>query len=174
MRILDRLEDTPAQVVNHLGETLKQTSMAVALLGDESAFAGRTRSLHYRWFTDPASRLLRPESDHASQSRLLVADLHGAYARDGHASRTADLVDALQAASPEFAALWREHPVLGPSCAPKRLQHPQLGTLELHCQTLVDPDQSQRLLVFTAAPGSESHARLQLLSVVGSWDDRSH
>ncbi|MFD8005899.1 helix-turn-helix transcriptional regulator [Streptomyces mirabilis] len=174
MRILDRLEDTPAQVVNHLGETLKQTSMAVALLGDESAFTGRARSLHYRWFTDPASRLLRPESDHAAQSRLLVADLHGTYARDGHDSRTADLVDALQAASPEFAALWREHPVLGPSCAPKRLQHPQLGTLELHCQTLVDPDQSQRLLVFTAAPGSESHARLQLLSVVGSWHDRSY
>ncbi|MFF4723911.1 helix-turn-helix transcriptional regulator [Streptomyces mirabilis] len=174
MRILDRLEDTPAQVVNHLGETLKQTSMAVALLGDESAFTGRARSLHYRWFTDPASRLLRPESDHAAQSRLLVADLHGAYARDGHDSRTADLVDALQAASPEFAALWREHPVLGPSCAPKRLQHPQLGTLELHCQTLVDPDQSQRLLVFTAAPGSVSHAHLQLLSVMGSWHDRSY
>ncbi|MDO0930497.1 helix-turn-helix transcriptional regulator [Streptomyces sp. DG2A-72] len=168
MRILDRLEDTPAKVVNHLGETLKQTRPAVALLGDETAFTGLARSLHYRWFTDPVSRLTHPSSDHAGHSRLLVADLHGAYARDGCDSRTAELVDTLRTASPEFGALWSEHPVIGPYCAPKRFQHPQLGLLELHCQTLVDPDQAQRLQVFTAVPGTESHARLQLLSVLGS------
>jgi hypothetical protein len=38
----------------------------------------------------------------------------------------------------------------------------------LHCQILVDPDQSQSLLVFTATPGSEDHDKLQLLSVIGS------
>ncbi|MFF3466657.1 helix-turn-helix transcriptional regulator [Streptomyces sp. NPDC001984] len=167
MRILDRLEDTPAQVVNHLGETLRQTRMAVALLGDETAFTGLARSLHFRWFTDPGTRLTHPNGDHSVHSRLLVADLYGAYARDGGDSRTAELVDALHTASPEFAALWSEHPVLGPYCAPKRFQHPQLGRLELHCQTLVDPDQAQRLLVFTAVPGSESHERLQLLSALG-------
>ncbi|MEV0220949.1 helix-turn-helix transcriptional regulator [Streptomyces sp. NPDC050704] len=172
MRILDRLQDTPAQVVNHLGETLKQTRLAVALLGDETAFTGWARSLHYRWFTDPASRLVRPESDHAEHSRLLAADLYGAYARDGSDSRTAQLVEELRAASPEFAALWSEHPVLGPYCAPKRFQHPRVGLLELHCQTLVDPDQSQRLLVFTAVPGTESYASLQLVSVLGDGPDR--
>ncbi|MFE2966877.1 hypothetical protein ACFXKC_25040 [Streptomyces sp. NPDC059340] len=62
-------------------------------------------------------------------------------------------------------------PTPPPGCSVPRAQ---LGTLEPHCQTLVDPDRSQRLLVCTAAPGSESHARLQLLSVVGSWNDRSH
>lgn len=167
MRILDRLEDTPAQVVNNRGETLRQTRMAVALLGDETAFTGLARSLHYRWFTDPASRLLRPESDHAMHSRLLAADLHGAYTRDGKDSPVAELVEALLADSPEFAALWAERPVLGAYCAPKRFGHPRLGPLELHCQTLVDPDQSQTLLVFTAAPGSECHEKLQLLSVIG-------
>ncbi|MEU8382761.1 transcriptional regulator, partial [Streptosporangium sp. NPDC048865] len=69
--------------------------------------------------------------------------------------------------SPEFAALWHEHPVLGPFCAPKRILHPRLGLLELHCQTLVDPDQSQMLLVFTAVPGSESHEKLRLLPAAG-------
>lgn len=38
----------------------------------------------------------------------------------------------------------------------------------MHCQTLLDPDQSHRLLVYTAIPGSESHERLQLLSVIGA------
>ena len=40
--------------------------------------------------------------------------------------------------------------------------------MELQCQTLVDPDQSQTLLVLTAAPGTESYEKLQLLSVIGS------
>jgi transcriptional regulator with XRE-family HTH domain len=167
MRIFDRLEDTPAQVVSHLGETLRQTRLAVALLGDESGYTGMARSLHFRWFTDPASRLIYPEEDHPMHARLIAANLHAAYARDGKGSRAAEMVDVLLAASPEFAAIWREHPVMGPYCEPKRIQHPQLGVLVLNCQTLVDPDQSQALLVFTAVPGSESYEKLQLLSAVG-------
>jgi transcriptional regulator with XRE-family HTH domain len=166
MRILDRLADTPAQVVNHLGETLTQTRLATALLGDDSEHTGLARSLHYRWFTDPATRLIHPD-DHSVHSRLLAANLHDVYTREGRDSRAAAIVDALLAASPEFAEIWREHPVPGPYCAPKRIQHPRLGLLELHCQTLVDPDQSQTLLVYTAVPGSESHEKLQLLSVIG-------
>ncbi|MGM9383095.1 helix-turn-helix transcriptional regulator [Streptomyces antibioticus] len=167
MRILDRLEDTPAQVVNQVGETLRQTPLAVALLGEETALTGRAKSAHYRWFTDPTSRTLYPESDHARQSQLLVADLWGAYARDGKDSPVADLVEALRAESADFSLRWNEHPVLGPYCGPKRFLHPKVGPLELHCQTLVDPDQSQRLLVFTAEPGTEDYATLELLSVVG-------
>jgi hypothetical protein len=33
---------------------------------------------------------------------------------------------------------------------------------------LIDPDQSQALLVFTAKPGSRDYERLQLLSVIGN------
>ena len=136
-------------------------------MGDDAVRTGMARSLHYRWFTDPASRLIYPEHDHAMHGRLIVANLHNACTRDGKGSRAAAMVDALLAASPEFAAIWREHPVMGPYCEPKRIQHPQLGMLQLHCQTLVDPDQSQTLLVFTAVPVSESYEKLQLLSVIG-------
>jgi transcriptional regulator with XRE-family HTH domain len=167
MRIFDRLEDTPAQVMSHLGETLRQNRLAAALLGDDSGWTGMARSLHYRWFTDPAARLIHPEQDHPAQDRLIAAHLHDAFTRDGAGSRAAAMVEALLAVSPAFAAIWHEHPVLGPYCAPTRIQHPQLGALDLHCQTLVDPDQSQTLLVYTAVPGSESHQKLQLLSAVG-------
>ncbi|MCO1594687.1 helix-turn-helix transcriptional regulator [Micromonospora sp. RHAY321] len=168
MRILDRLQDTPAQVVNHLGETLAQTAPAIALLGDETRHTGLDRSLHHRWFTDPQTRRMHPAQDHATQSRLLVAHLHAAYTRDGRGSRAAAIVESLLAASDEFAQLWREHPVPGGYCPPKHFLHPEVGPLELHCQTLVDPDQSQTLLVFTAVPGSESDEKLRLLSVIGA------
>jgi hypothetical protein len=50
----------------------------------------------------------------------------------------------------------------------KRFRHPVVGELELSCQTLLDPDQSHRLLVYTAVPGSESYEKLELLAVVGA------
>ncbi|MFD1275663.1 hypothetical protein ACFQ51_40845 [Streptomyces kaempferi] len=56
--------------------------------------------------------------------------------------------------------------MLGPYCASKRFRQWQVGTLELHCQTLVDPDQFQRLVVYTATPGTESHTSLLLLSML--------
>ena len=39
--------------------------------------------------------------------------------------------------------------------------------MELTCQRLVDPGQSHAPLVYTAVPGSESHDKLQPLSVIG-------
>ena len=62
--------------------------------------------------------------------------------------------------------MWKQHPVSAPHCEPKRLVHEVVGELVLHGQTLVDPDQSQALVVFTAEPGSESYDKLNLLRVI--------
>ena len=51
--------------------------------------------------------------------------------------------------------------------------HPEVGALELNCQTLLDPEQSHSLLVYTAVPGSESYEKLQLLSVIGTRGRRT-
>ena len=50
----------------------------------------------------------------------------------------------------------------------KRFIHPEVGPLELNCQTLRDPVHSHYLLVYTATPGSESAGKLELLSVIGA------
>ncbi|GIH25763.1 DNA-binding protein [Acrocarpospora phusangensis] len=168
MRIFDGLADAAAQIVTYLGETLKQTRLSVALIGDESLHTGLARSLHYRWFTDPETRELYHEEDQEDHTRLIAANLHRVYTRDGAGSRAAAIVDALLDKSPEFTAIWGEHPVTGPYCPPKRVRHPQLGLLELHCQTLLDPDQSQLLVVYTATPGTESYDKLRLLSIIGA------
>lgn len=166
MRVFDGLGDAAAMIVNGVGETLRQTPLARALLGDDSARRGLERSPHYRWFTSAAERALYPPEEHADQGRLMVAHLLGAYLR--HDARAAQVVAALRERSPEFEELWREQPVAGPYCAPRRLVHPVVGVLDLHCQQLIDPDQSQSLVVYTAAPGSESYQKMELLSVVGN------
>jgi transcriptional regulator with XRE-family HTH domain len=165
MRIADRLSDTPAIVVNRYGETLLQTPMAVALLGDETHFAGLARSVVYRWFTEPASRKTYPDEDHPLHSRIFTAQLRLAYAADPD-GRAGEIVRALLAGSPEFAEVWAEHEVGLTHTDRKRIVHPELGVLELWCQNLLDPDQAQILVVFTAVPGSPSYEKLQLLAAV--------
>lgn len=169
-RVLDRL-DTPAMVTNDLGEVLGQNPLAVALLGDETRFAAGTpeRSRFFRWFTDPAERALHAPEEHERLSRSYVAALRIATARHPEDPHGGALVERLREASSEFELLWSDHDVSWrPGIEPKTFCHPQVGRLELDCQTLIAESESQILLVYTARPGTESADRLRLLEVVGS------
>lgn len=168
LRVLDRLSDTPALILSNLGEVLVQNSMAEALYGDRSHLTGWARSDIYRWFTDPSERLIYPEDDRDRQSRALVANLRAAHGSMGPASRAGELVRTLTKASPEFARLWERHEVAKRFEDHKILVHPQLGEIEVDCQVLFTEDQSQALLVLTAAPRTEAAEKLQLLAVVGN------
>jgi transcriptional regulator with XRE-family HTH domain len=169
-RVLDRL-DTPAMVTNDLGEVLAQNSLAVALLGDESRFGPEdpNRSRFYRWFTDEGERRKHPVEQHGDYSRSYVAVLHLAAGRRSDDPRGRALIERLLAASPEFASLWADYEVTWtPGPDRKTFLHPEVGSMELDCDTLAAENDSQILLIYSAAPGSESAERLRLLSVVGN------
>ncbi|MBI3217138.1 MAG: helix-turn-helix domain-containing protein [Mycobacterium sp.] len=168
LRIFDRLADTPAEIVTELGETLRQTPLGIALVGDLSRYTGDARSIGYRWFTDPDARRLHPAADHEFYSRMYVSGLRAVLAQRGPRSRAARLAESLLGRSVEFAELWKEHQVGIKPRSTKRYQHPEVGLLELECQILLDPESSHALLVYTAVPGSESQEKLQLLSVVSA------
>ncbi|MEU6414267.1 helix-turn-helix transcriptional regulator [Microbispora sp. NPDC046933] len=167
LRVLDRLNDTPALILSALGETLVQNRMAEALFGDRSGYSGLARSEIYRWFTEPSERLRYPEDDRDRQSRALVANLRAAHGSMGPQSRAGDLVRALRKASAEFAELWERHEVAKRFEDHKTLIHPELGAIELDCQVLFTEDQSQALLVLTAPPRTEGYEKLRLLAVLG-------
>ncbi|WP_405059978.1 helix-turn-helix transcriptional regulator [Kribbella sp. NBC_01505] len=168
MRVLDRLQDTPAQVITEFGETLLQTPTSRAIFGDESQLTGLSRSVFYRWFTDPNSRAIYPPEDHPAHSRNFAADLRTIYTKYGPSSRAGVIVDALRKESPEFVDAWAVHDVNTLHSYEKRFQHAELGVLSLQCQMLHDHEQGQSLLVFTATPGTESYQKLQLLAVIGN------
>ncbi|MGX1475427.1 UNVERIFIED_CONTAM: transcriptional regulator with XRE-family HTH domain [Streptomyces canus] len=166
MRIVERLADTPALVMSRFNETLLQNQPAVALLGDYTRFSGLSRYLVYRWFTDPAQRDLYPAEDHDLRGRVFTSEIRAAYTADPEGT-AGEIVAALLEVSPEFAEVWRLHEVdVTHHNDLKRYRHPELGELELYCQRLIDPDQAQELLVFSATPGSPSYEKLQLLSAV--------
>ena len=144
-----------------------QTPPAVALFGDETAYEGLARSVVFRWWSDPTSREIYPEEDRDGHGRQFTADLRQAYTRGGPGSFAAEVVAALERDSAGFRAVWADHEVARKHSKVKRLVHPEVGLVEVYCQTLFDIDQSQGLLVFTAAAGSESAEKLELLAVVG-------
>ncbi|WP_217489154.1 helix-turn-helix transcriptional regulator [Streptomyces malaysiensis] len=168
LRVLDRLHDTPAEIVTELGETLRQTPLGIALTGDLTVYSGPSRSLGYRWFTDPAARRLYAPDDHPFLTRMFVSGLRGVATLRGPGSRAAHYVELLLAQSEEFRRVWNDHEVGIRPNEVKHFVHPEVGALELTCQTLLDPDQSQLLIVYTAIPGSESYEKLRLLSVIGA------
>lgn len=166
LRIMDRLQDTPAIVITETGDTLLQTPLAATILGDASTRIGLARSTVYRWFTDPSSRTMYHSDDHALHGRIWVAELRAALSTGGPGSRAAEIAAALERESPEFAAIWAEHEVAEKQLRTKRFVHPEVGGFTLDCETLLDTDAQQRLLVLTATPGTDSAEKLALLAVI--------
>ena len=91
-----------------------------------------------------------------------------AVAESGPKSLAAAMAEQLKSRSPEFASFWADQEVGLAYSSEKRFDHHEVGRLDLYCQTLLDPDVGQTLVVFTATPGSESSSKLALLAVVGA------
>ncbi|MFF4584010.1 helix-turn-helix transcriptional regulator [Streptomyces sp. NPDC001388] len=168
--ILDRLHDTPAQVVTDCGEVLAQNAMARALTLDVMSRPPRERNLARLYFLDPDARTLFPEEDRAEHARAHVANLRAVTAARPDDPEPAALVAELLAGSEEFARLWGEHEVSLRHRATKRFRHPLVGLLDLDCEVMLSHDRHQYLVIHTARPGTQAHERLRLLRVVGLQD----
>jgi transcriptional regulator with XRE-family HTH domain len=169
--LLDQLKAVPAQILSDLGDLLAQNSMAEALFGSVCAVRqhdhDQDHNIVWRWFNDPRLRAAYPADERDYHSRVHVADLRAAVARrKGDAAATA-LVNRLRASSDEFTALWELHEVSVRRRSRIRVQHPTIGPIELDFEALLTPTEDQRLLVFTAPPGTPNIDYLELLRVVG-------
>lgn len=161
LRLLARLDDVPAMVINTCFDVLAWNRMLVALMGDLSAVPFRRRN-RLRWLFDGSNRATY---DRSGLARLCVADLRasGRYPGDPDVRR---LVDELSAESAEFAALWAEREIEVRLTITKRTVHPVVGELELDCEILTVPGHDHRVLLYTAAPGTTSRAALDRLRSV--------
>ncbi|WP_406181282.1 helix-turn-helix transcriptional regulator [Streptomyces canus] len=166
LRVLDRLNDSPALVTTDLVDTLAMNPLAVALLGDQTRHTGLASSGYYRWFMDPAERLVYPEETHESHGRAQAARLRAALTAGSDTPRAARILAELQEHSPEFVRMWELQEVARYGDC-KTLLHPELGRIDVDAQLLYTENRAQTLVVLTTRPGTESHSKLELLSVIG-------
>ncbi|SOC87939.1 Helix-turn-helix domain-containing protein [Curtobacterium sp. 314Chir4.1] len=168
LRVLDRLEDTPAIVVNDLGETLVENRLGAALLGTTIGLPGNERYQPWRWFMTEYERAKYAPEQHDRLARAQVASLRAAVGAAGpNDARAAELIADLEAHSEEFRALWSLHEVASRWEDHKTFVHRELGWITVDCQVLHTTSQTQALLLFTAPAGTEGAQKLELLGVVG-------
>lgn len=147
--LLTRLEDIPAQIRTDLWDVLAQNQLAEAMLGRLPIGQGLHSNIAYQWFTGPRLRSLCPASEHDAFSRTLAADLRAATARRPSASTTTRLIEAITAASQEFAALWDDYQVAVRRRETKGILHPDGTLCVLNVHRVENDDRTQHLQWFT-------------------------
>ncbi|WP_245918842.1 helix-turn-helix transcriptional regulator [Actinomadura mexicana] len=173
--LLDRLHETPAQIIGDLGDLLAQNALAETLFGCVCTVEEPDRNIVWRWFTDPFVREAYPEEEHEPHGRRHVAQLRAAVARRGNDAAASALVERLHAASDEFTRVWDRHEVAVERTSRMKVVHPEIGPIEFDTEALLTPAEDQRLFVFTPPPGTDSIESLDLLRVIGpETAHRSH
>jgi transcriptional regulator with XRE-family HTH domain len=167
LHLLDRLDDTPAYVLDAKWDFLAWNPMAAALMGDRSGRPPRGRNV-LRWLFLPATGPGDLDADLERIGREGVADLRAAATRYPDDPGVHGLIAELQAASPLFASLWDAHDVRVARSNHKRTDHPLVGPLEVDSHILVDAEHDMRVVIYTAQPGTPSHEALQLLRMLAA------
>jgi hypothetical protein len=164
-RILDAMVGVPAYLRNGRLDILSANRLGAALyspvLEDPT---GPPNMARFIFLNAKASEFFDGWDGIASDA---VAILRAEAGRDPYDKRLSDLIGELSTRSEEFRVRWAAHNVKFHRTGAKRLRHPVVGDLELSYEALELPgDSGQRILVYTAEPGSPSQNALDLLA---SW-----
>ncbi|MFI7499165.1 helix-turn-helix transcriptional regulator [Streptomyces sp. NPDC049687] len=166
-QLLAAMSEVPALVLDRHNDVLAWNRMGHALLAGhlapQSPETPATRpNLTRMLFLDEQYRELFRNWNEEAQ--LGVASLRQVAGRHPHDRAIAELVGQLVMNCDEFASRWARHPVRTCTSGVKHLRHPLVGAMDLSFENLVIPGTSgQRLIAYTAAPGSPSEAALRLL-----------
>ncbi|WP_406104187.1 helix-turn-helix transcriptional regulator [Micromonospora globbae] len=167
-RLLDRLAGTPVAVYDASWTLLVANPPYAALMGDPSARRAEENNGVWRQFLGSDSRTRLTPEERLGLQTALVGDLRSAVARYPDDPRLRRLVTELRARSDRFAELWDSGVVGRHASARKTIDHPHVGTLTLDCDVLTVAGSDLRIMVYTAAPGTEDAERLALLTVLGT------
>jgi len=164
--LLARLPQAAATVISASFEVIAWNDLAAALMEDFSALSRRDRNLVRKAFLD--DRDVYGVSDAEVFARRSAMQLRAAAARYPGDPELAELIGELLAGSEAFRELWESHDVADEPTLVKTFRHPVVGPITVNCDVLDIADRDQRLVIYTAAPGSPSEEALRLLSVIGT------
>jgi transcriptional regulator with XRE-family HTH domain len=164
-RVVDRLGDVPMAVLSASWDLLRWNPLWAAIGGDPAEVPPAERNVAWKHFTEGHDRMRFDEQHEEEFARDLTADLRDAVGRYPDDRRLAALVARLRAASPDFARRWGEAHVAQHRSSRKTATRTPVGPIELDCDVLTAPGGDLRIVVYTAAPGSEDASKLDLLRV---------
>jgi MmyB-like transcription regulator ligand binding domain len=158
--LLDRLEGTPALVLDDLADVVAWTDAYAAIGGPIGILDHDRPNLIAFTFVDPRARDVYPQWDRVADEQ--VANLRSLARLEEPV--TASFLDWLrEVGGDEFTRRWASHPVARKGSGIKNLRHPEVGDLRLAYETLRLPEgDGQRLVVYLPADDATSAALDQL------------
>lgn len=174
-RLVDQLAGAPLSVHDAAWNMVSWNPLWAALLGDPSVVFGRRRNVVWRHFAGPEEdapptrfgRVVQTPEQVDRFMRAMVTDLRTSAARYPRDADLRAFIQDLRSVSDQFAELWDARVTGFHESDRKTIEHPELGWITLDCDVLTVPGSDLRIVVYTAAPGSEAAEKLRLLSVVG-------
>jgi transcriptional regulator with XRE-family HTH domain len=169
-RLLDRLANTPVAVFDATWTLVVANAPYDALMGPTTSWRGIERNSVWRHLVGPGSRAVQTPKQKAELEARLVADLRLTAARYPADQRLKQLTRDLAAQSPRFVKLW-ESGALEPhqdSGRRKVIDHPDVGSITLDCDTLIVAADDLRIMIYTAEPDTDDAERLALAVVLGT------
>ncbi|KQQ49566.1 helix-turn-helix domain-containing protein [Plantibacter sp. Leaf314] len=166
-RIVDRLSDVPLAVFSAAHDILLWNPLWAAVNGDPSALSVPDRNLVWRYFTSGHEGTDFDEQHEEEFASDLAADLRAAVGRYPHDDELGRLVARLRSVSPEFERRWSEARVAEHRASRKTVTRTAVGPITVDCDVLSTPGADLRIVVYTAAPGSQDAEKLALLGVTG-------
>jgi transcriptional regulator with XRE-family HTH domain len=168
-RVLTRLGDAAVAVFAADWQLVWWNRGWAALLGDPGAHPPRLRNFARDRFpvddTPPSlARWPVTEDDTGATDAAVVSDLRRATGRFPHDTRLAELIRVLRT-NQRFAELWATGTVAAHREDHKTIEHPSVGPVTVDCDVLSDDD--LKIVIMTAAPGSEDETKLRLAAIAG-------
>lgn len=140
--LLDRMEPTPAVVLNHLSDLLAWTDGYAALAGPLGILEATRPNLVAYTFTDERARRAYPDWDDVALQ--MAASLHAEQRAPGDDART--FADHLRAEA-GFEERWEACAVAPLRTGIQAIDHPDVGVLRLAFEVLDLPDADRQRLV---------------------------
>lgn len=164
-QMLSNLPNAAAYIVNPALRVLAANRVATTLIGADQY----DQPIHYL-FTHPAAH--RYFLDWDTVARAAVSALRLAAGHPSPHPEVTALIDRLRRTG-TFAALWGDHEVAGLTVTHKKINHPEVGRIELSYQTFdVRDAPGQQLIVATAPAASPSADALALLGTIDATRHR--
>jgi transcriptional regulator with XRE-family HTH domain len=168
-RLLDQLDGNPVAVYDAMWTLLRWNRHFTALHGDPPGHDDpRGRNVLWRHFTGLPTRVRHTPAELVDFETSMVADLRAAAGRYPRDRALAALVDDLIEASPRFGTLWSQPTVVHHDQDHKIFDHPEVGPVEVDCDALTTQRGDLRVVVYSAAPGTDAHTKLALLATLGT------
>ncbi|MBV9795219.1 MAG: helix-turn-helix domain-containing protein [Actinobacteria bacterium] len=171
-RMLARLADAAVAVFSADWQLIWWNRGWTGLFGDPSAAPPRRRNFARDTFPVGASgpglsQWPVTALDAGVTEAAVVSDLRRASGRFPRDRRLATLIRELTDGNPRFAELWARGTVSAHREDHKIVHHPAVGPITVDCDVLTDGDADLKIVMLTAAPGTDDETKLKPAAIAG-------